>query len=739
LYKGATNQDYLMSDKMGVGQKAASTLMKGIMSKSSALSTGLGMLAGAVTPATAAMMALSWAAEQAINALVEGFKAMQTVQRTAAFRTNLTTDGLTGVRSDFNEAAASLNKETTGNNFIKRITAAETLTTMSKVITEFKDMGQAQDKSFIRLALGLEEMGYDISGGVGEIIKAQYYRNEKKMDSSNDLLNKLVGLSKTSSLSLDELVSIMSATTTEQNLNAWTLMRGGMSSADATARSLEFGKSKAAIAGAADTMGITQTGVDAIYSIMSEIISSATDPTKLGDLTKKYVVGGMTGGKSITDIYSLMSAGKFTDVFKIMLGSAATVGQSSQAPGFEYLSSQFGSQISTILGSFGPSTVTEMLTKIDTMTAEMSKEQPAVLDTIAESIANSPITIEDILNSFFDQFFIWGQGVADLLQKIANPFGDSSKNRITNANGNKENVDKSITQTMYDSAVAKQKKATPPPTAATQLDMSNYNRQIHETVMSNLTSNIATAPPGGSNSVALKDYYISDTEGWFNNDIRGSDPFQITAGFMSPAYKKAFNADHTGVDYGARVGTPIPSAVDGVVVAVGYDSVSGNYVKVQDDSGRIHSYGHMSQTSVKKGDRVTMGTTLGLVGATGKATGPHVHYQVTENGKPINPSPWAGNSFAGLYKNQSMNTATMDPATTRKMDMINATGASGISGSNINMTGRAVSTGGTYYGSSDVVNSITELNLMLSRKLDIVIEKMGKESGLKSQFNYVNK
>jgi murein DD-endopeptidase MepM/ murein hydrolase activator NlpD len=94
---------------------------------------------------------------------------------------------------------------------------------------------------------------------------------------------------------------------------------------------------------------------------------------------------------------------------------------------------------------------------------------------------------------------------------------------------------------------------------------------------------------------------------------------------------------HSGVDIAAPEGSPIRSATDGVVIAAGYDSMLGNYVEVRAQLGYSYVYGHMSTILARGGGRVATGSLLGLVGHTGYATGPHLHFEVRLNGVPQNP------------------------------------------------------------------------------------------------------
>lgn len=95
---------------------------------------------------------------------------------------------------------------------------------------------------------------------------------------------------------------------------------------------------------------------------------------------------------------------------------------------------------------------------------------------------------------------------------------------------------------------------------------------------------------------------------------------------------------HLGTDYAAPYGTPIHSVADGVVEAAAYTSNNGYYVKVKHDNIYQTQYLHMSRFAkgIKKGTRVKQGQTIGYVGATGLATGPHVCYRFWKNGRQVN-------------------------------------------------------------------------------------------------------
>lgn len=96
---------------------------------------------------------------------------------------------------------------------------------------------------------------------------------------------------------------------------------------------------------------------------------------------------------------------------------------------------------------------------------------------------------------------------------------------------------------------------------------------------------------------------------------------------------------HAGVDYGAPSGTPVSCIADGSIEFAGWRGGYGRLVIVQHKGGLSSRYGHLSGfgPGVRTGRRVRQGQTIGYVGMTGDATGPHLHFETRQNGKPVNP------------------------------------------------------------------------------------------------------
>ena len=99
-----------------------------------------------------------------------------------------------------------------------------------------------------------------------------------------------------------------------------------------------------------------------------------------------------------------------------------------------------------------------------------------------------------------------------------------------------------------------------------------------------------------------------------------------------------FNKLHRGTDFAAPEGTPVMASGDGIVIRARWCGGGGNCVKIKHNSTYSTVYAHLSKfaSGIKEGVRVKQGRVIGYVGSTGMSTGPHLHYEVIENGKKIN-------------------------------------------------------------------------------------------------------
>ena len=110
---------------------------------------------------------------------------------------------------------------------------------------------------------------------------------------------------------------------------------------------------------------------------------------------------------------------------------------------------------------------------------------------------------------------------------------------------------------------------------------------------------------------------------------------------------------HKGVDFAAPNGTPIFAAGDGVITSLAYKSGYGRYIKIKHKNGFATAYAHMSKygKNLKCGTRVKQGQVIGFVGASGRATGPHLHYEILINNKHVNPLSVKSVASSKLYGN----------------------------------------------------------------------------------------
>lgn len=97
---------------------------------------------------------------------------------------------------------------------------------------------------------------------------------------------------------------------------------------------------------------------------------------------------------------------------------------------------------------------------------------------------------------------------------------------------------------------------------------------------------------------------------------------------------------HPGLDFKGPYGAPIYAAAPGVVSFVGVRSGYGNCVEIDHGNGLVTRYAHMSGFRTVQGKRVVAGEQIGLIGSTGRSTGPHLHFEVRINDRPVNPRPF---------------------------------------------------------------------------------------------------
>lgn len=128
-------------------------------------------------------------------------------------------------------------------------------------------------------------------------------------------------------------------------------------------------------------------------------------------------------------------------------------------------------------------------------------------------------------------------------------------------------------------------------------------------------------------SLAPVSGFFSDGFGWRRDPIDGAREF------------------HKGVDIVASSGTPVRASADGLVTAAGRMAGYGAMIQVVHGFGMSTRYGHLSRVMVAPGQRVKRGEVIGLVGSTGRSTGPHLHYEVFRAGVQVDPRKYLGETL----------------------------------------------------------------------------------------------
>jgi murein DD-endopeptidase MepM/ murein hydrolase activator NlpD len=116
------------------------------------------------------------------------------------------------------------------------------------------------------------------------------------------------------------------------------------------------------------------------------------------------------------------------------------------------------------------------------------------------------------------------------------------------------------------------------------------------------------------------------------------DQYQIASGFGTRSDPiNGRRAMHTGLDFNAPVKTPVLSTAPGRVVFADWHGEYGRLVEIDHGFGIRTRYAHLAEISVKKDEEVPNRAKVGLLGSSGRSTGPHLHYEVLVDGRPLNP------------------------------------------------------------------------------------------------------
>ncbi|WP_277452506.1 M23 family metallopeptidase [Janibacter sp. DB-40] len=115
----------------------------------------------------------------------------------------------------------------------------------------------------------------------------------------------------------------------------------------------------------------------------------------------------------------------------------------------------------------------------------------------------------------------------------------------------------------------------------------------------------------------------------------------LASGSLSSGYGFRWGRMHSGLDYGAAVGTPLRAMGKGTVIGAGPMSGYGIYIDVEYADGTVSRYGHLSSVATSVGQQVAPGETVAYSGNTGRSTGPHLHLEIRPGGgEPVDPTGW---------------------------------------------------------------------------------------------------
>ena len=134
-------------------------------------------------------------------------------------------------------------------------------------------------------------------------------------------------------------------------------------------------------------------------------------------------------------------------------------------------------------------------------------------------------------------------------------------------------------------------------------------------------------------NVSTEKYYIEE-KGIIPVNGYISSPY----GIRSDPFNKSKKEFHTGMDIAAAKGTYIRAAFDGVIIKSSCSATAGNYIKIVSENNIETLYAHNQFNLVKQGDRVLAGQVIATIGETGKATGPHLHFEFIADGVRYNPA-----------------------------------------------------------------------------------------------------
>ena len=139
----------------------------------------------------------------------------------------------------------------------------------------------------------------------------------------------------------------------------------------------------------------------------------------------------------------------------------------------------------------------------------------------------------------------------------------------------------------------------------------------------------------------IRRYIREERDTYFATPMGWPVPGALSSGFGKRANPQTGEpAFHSGVDIRVPSGTPVKATADGIVIVSGWVGGNGNIVVIEHGHDFSTAYAHNTQILVKVGQRVKRGDIIAISGATGRTTGPHLHYEVWKRGIPTDPIPF---------------------------------------------------------------------------------------------------
>lgn len=179
---------------------------------------------------------------------------------------------------------------------------------------------------------------------------------------------------------------------------------------------------------------------------------------------------------------------------------------------------------------------------------------------------------------------------------------------------------------------------------AQKIQMLSQQAQQKEDRLASLAQKLSVSPTVYQNTVVITNNSFGNTG--YNSVGAGllavrpiSSAYRQTSGF---GYRTLMGTTrmHKGVDFGAPIGTPIYATGSGIVIHSGPGTGYGRYVEIDHGNGLTTRYAHTSRNYVNVGDRVEVNQQIAAVGNEGRSTGPHLHYEVRQNGVTLNPQTY---------------------------------------------------------------------------------------------------